>query len=232
MTGLPLKGVLFHYPPRAALNRNVPKARILAGAKVRRGLRDRLTAELAQIVWASKLATVSLNLPASAEVAEIQVFRLTLKPDVADVGEPVLRALDQAIPSPILFEVQGDPGIKTVAAYKRPSEADAGKWVLGDYLRGDWLPIDASRQPLPVALDMAGLYRELMRALIPLPPRAGESLREQLERLSAARAAERECARLENQLNGETQFNRKVEINRLLREARHTLQSTRAAYAG
>lgn len=223
---------LFQYPDRATFDKDVPKARILAGAKNRRGLRERLSAELASIVWACKLAPVSLNLPTGNDVAEIQIFRLRLKPGVADVSEPVLRAMDQVIPSPILFEIQGESGIRVAATYKRPSEADAGKWVLSDYLRSEWLPADTPRQSLPVALDMAGLYRELLRALIPLPPRAGEGLREQLERLSVARAAERECIRLENQLSGENQFNRKVELNRLLREARRVLQSMRALGSG
>lgn len=223
---------LFQYPDRAAFDKDVPKARVLAGAKTLRGLRERLSAELASIVWACKLAPISLNLPAGHEVAEIQIFRLRLKPGVAEVSDVVLRAMDQAIPSPILFEIHGDSGIRVAAAYKRPSEADAGKRVLGDYLRSDWLPTDTPRQPLPVALNMAGLYRELLRALIPLPPRAGESLREQLQRLSAERVAERECLRLENQLNGENQFNRKVELNRLLREARGVLKQARTVEAG
>ncbi len=221
---------LFQYPDRAAFNKDVPKARILAASKNRRGLRERLSAELASILWAYKLAPVSLNLPVGHGVPEIQIFRLHLKLGIADVSESVLRAMDQAIPSPILFEIHGESGIRVAAAYKRPSEADAGKWVLGDYLCGDWLPTDTLRQPLPVALDMAGLYRELLRALIPLSPRAGEGLREQLERWSAERAAARECSRLENQINAEKQFNRKVELNRLLREARRALQSARAAH--
>lgn len=223
-----MNGVLFQYPDRVMYGKDVPKARILAHTTSRRGLRDRLSAEVGAIVGACKLAPVSLNLPAAGDVAEIQVFRLTLKPGVIDVSESVLRAVDQAIPSPILFEIQGEPGVRTVAAYKRLNEADANKWVLSDYLTGDWLPISAPRQPLPIALDMAGLYRELLRTLIPLLPRAGEDLREQLERLAAARAAERECTRLRNQLNGETQFNRKVEINQRLRAARQTLEAVRS----
>lgn len=75
---------------------------------------------------------------------------------------------------------------------------------------------------------MAGLYRQLLRALIPLSSRVGEGLREQLERLAAERAAQRECVRLKIQLNGANQFNREVELNRLLREARHVLKITRA----
>ncbi|MGH8147882.1 MAG: DUF4391 domain-containing protein [Rhodanobacteraceae bacterium] len=227
-TGTDARAVLFDYPERAAVGTVIPKARILARARTR-GLRDRLSAQVAEIRWAYKLAPVSLNLSASAELPEFQIFRVTLKSGVESIAEPLLRAIDQAVPSPILFEVLGETGIRTVAAYKRPSEADSTKEVLGDYLWGDPLPPETPRQPLPVALDMAGLYRELLRRLIPLPARAGESLRDQLDRLAQVHAAERECVRLEAQLAREKQFNRKVEINRHLREARRTLHAARSS---
>lgn len=223
------RGVLFDYPERAAVGNTIPKAQIVARARTR-GLRDRLSAQVADIRWAYKLAGVSLNLAASAELAEFQVFRVTLKPGIQTIAEPLLRAIDQAVPSPILFEVVGDSGICTAAAYKRPNEADASKEVLGEYLWGDWLRRDAPRQPLPVALDVAGLYRELLRTLIPLPARAGESLRDQLDRLAQVRTAERECASLEALLAREKQFNRKVEVNRALREARLALNVARATH--
>lgn len=222
------RAVLFDFPERAAVGTMIPKTRIVARARTR-GLRDKLGAEVAEIRWAYKLARVSLNLAASAEVSEFQVFRLTLKPGIKTIAESLLRAIDQAVPSPIVFEVVTDSGLCTVAAYKRPNEADASKEVLGEYLWGDWLPCAASRQPLPAALDVADLYRELLRSLIPLPARNGESLRDQLDRLVQVRAAERECARLEAAMAREKQFNRKMEINRRLREVRRALHAVRAA---
>lgn len=218
--------VLFDYPERAAVGTVIPKAQIVARARSR-GLRDRLSAQVGEILWAYKLAPVSLNLAASAELAEFQVFRVTLKPGTESIAEPLLRAIDQAVPSPIVFEVYNQTHVHTVAAYKRPSDADASKEVLGDYLWGDPLPLETPRLPLPVALDMDGLYREMLRRLIPLPARAGEGLRDQLDRLMQVRAAERECARLEALLAREKQFNRKVEINRALREATHALHAAR-----
>lgn len=67
--------------------------------------------------------------------------------------------------------------------------------------------------------------RELLRCLVPLSARRGETLRDQLERLAQVRAAVRECARLEAQLAREKQFNRKVKINCALREAVARLQA-------
>lgn len=218
---------LFAYPPSARLERVVPKAKLLAQAPNRRGLKERLSQQVEEIVWAYTLSPASLNLPATAEVAEVQVFRLRLKRGQRQPDLGLLRAIDQAIPSPLLFELHGDAGVCTAAAYKRPSEADASRWVLGDTLFGDWLPADSPRQALPVALDMAGLYRALLRALIPLPARAGEGLRAQLERLAQLRSAERECQRLAAQLAAEPQFNRRVDLNRRLRACQDSLEQLR-----
>lgn len=226
----PLEGktapsVLFQWPDQAAFGEGVAKSKV-AAASPARGLKERLRTCVASIEWAWKLAPISLNVASSPQVREIQVFRLALKPGVTSKLEPLLRGIDQAIPSPIVFELTGDAGVCTVAAYKRPSEADAGKNVLGDYLWGRWLAADTPRQSLPTALDMGIVYRELLRALIPLPARTGETLREQLDRLARVRVLQRECARLEAQLTREKQFNRKVEINRALRGVRQALQAT------
>lgn len=219
-----MKAVLFDYPQRAAFGKVVPKARIVAHSRAR-GLRDRLSRELVDIHWVYKLAPISTNLAASKDVPEIQVFRLELKPGVPGVGETTLRAIDQAIPSPIVFEVTKAGRTRTVAAYKRPSEADSGKTVLSDYLWGEPLPAETQRQPLPTATSMANLYRALLDALMPIAARRGEPLREQLDRLARLRGVERDCARLEKRLARETQFNRKVAINSDLRQVKARLRA-------
>lgn len=222
-----MSAVLYAFPVSAQIDQPLPKARLLAHAPSRRGLKERLSRHIEEATWAYKLAPESLNLPASADVAEVQVFRLRLKSGQLRADPVLLRAIDQAIPSPLLFELQGDAGRCTVAAYKRINEADSRRWVLGDYLIGDWMPVDSARQPLPVALDMASLYRQLLRPLIPLPPRAGEGVRAQLERLAQLRMAERDCQRLAARLTREPQFNRKVELNRRLRECQDTMEQLR-----
>ena len=105
-----------------------------------------------------------------------------------------------------------------VATFKRPSEADASKWVIDGYFAGVWLAADAERQPLPVALDLYGLYEQLLRSVLPQPARLGESLPEQLQRLTQLRSLQGEQCKLEARLHKEIQFNRKVELNAQLRE--------------
>lgn len=205
---------LFIYPPQAAFEKVLPKNKIYAHAKPSRRLQQRFTDEVAQIVWKYKLAPETIRIPARAGIEEIQVFGVTLKAAAEDeFTEDVLRCIDKAIGFPILFEVGAADRVRAVAAYKRPSKADSAKWVVGDYFMSAWLPADTPRSPLPVALDLASLYGQLLRRLMPYPPREGESLKDHAERLDRIRSLQREHAKLETRLNREKQFNRKVEIN-------------------
>lgn len=208
---------MFDYPKQAEFNGVITKTKIYAFAKPTRAVRDRFVAQVAEIVWKFKLSPETVNLPARPGVQEIQIIHLLLKgPDVA---EDVLRAMDRAIPSPIFFELHWDRKVRHTAAYKRPGLVDADKPVVNDYFASEWKPAAAERPPLPVALDLAGLYERMLRALLPFPPRPGEPIEVQVERARLIRLREAEIRRLEQRLRKEVQFNRKVEINRELRHA-------------
>lgn len=220
---------LIEYPAQAAFEKVLPKNKIYAHAKPTRKLQQRFTDEIAKIVWQFKLAPETIRVPARGGVEEIQVFRVMLK-DAAedDFTLDVLRCIDRAIGFPILFEVLAQDRVRAVAAYKRPSEGDASKWVLGDYFMSAWMPADAARAPMPVALDLASLYAQLLRRLMPHPPRSGESLRSHADRLSQIQSLDKERAMLESRLGREKQFNRKVELNAELRDLQDRLSDLTA----
>ena len=207
---------LFNFPPQAKVGRVLPKSKIYQHGRVSAALRERFVRQVEQITWQYKLAPETVNLPGRSGVVEIEVFDIALKTDVLD--EDVLRAIDRAIPLPIVFQLQHGQRTRMAAAYKRPSAAEAGKWVIDGYFAGDWLPAAAARRPLPVALDLHGLYEQLLRSLLPQPARPGESLPEQLERLNRLRSRQNDYGKLEIRLHREKQFNRKVALNAQLRE--------------
>ncbi|HBP1800606.1 TPA: DUF4391 domain-containing protein [Pseudomonas aeruginosa] len=212
---------LFNFPVQARVARVVPKSKIYEHGPVNSALRDKFVGQVEQITWAYKLAPETINLPARGGVAEIQVFDITLK--AAELDEDVLRAIDRAIPLPIIFQLHHEQRTRMVAAFKRPSEADASKWVIDGYFAGGWLPTDGPRQALPVALDLQGLYEQLLRSLLPSPARPGESLAEQLQRLNRLRSLHSERAKLDARLHKEKQFNRKVALNAQLREIQNEI---------
>ena len=214
---------LFAWPANATVSRPVAKAKIYAHAKPTAALRALFVEQIDSITWAYKLAPESINLPAKPDVPEIEVFEIALK--LPDVSHSVLRCIDKAIPFPILFVLRHDGKSRPIAAYKRPSEAASGQWVLGEYHAAPWQPDELPRHGLPVALDLHGLYEQLLRQHLAAPARVGEPLRDQLDRLAQLQAKQAAADKLKTQLAQEKQFNRKVEINAQLRTIRSELQA-------
>lgn len=207
---------LVSYPSQAEFGRILPKNKIYEHGVVKTRLKERFVEHVEQIVWQYKLAPETINLPAKPGVPEIQVFRITLKGPELD--EAVLQCIDDAVQFPLLFELEYQGKVRMVATYKRPSEADSGRWVTSEYFWGKWQPITTERNLLPAALDLGSLYAALLQQLIPLTPRHSETLQQLVERFSAVNTASRQIEKLKKKLEKEKQFNRKVEINSELRE--------------
>jgi hypothetical protein len=208
---------LYEWPKAAAFGRPVPKTKFYEHAPLTAAMKQKFVDEVQRITWAFKLADGTVNLRGTDAVPEIQIFIIDAKGD--DVSDAILTAIDKAVPSPIIFEINrqhdGDRKTRMVGAHK---QAGAGTRKLGPYLSTPWQPSSASRTPLPPALDLPRLYDALLTRLLPFMVEPGEKVAEALVRVDEARRLERELASLDRRLRNEPQFNRKVELRRQIRE--------------
>ena len=237
--------------PRAAhFGRVIPKNKIYEHAGANTALKDLFVQQVEQIIWDYKLAPETINIPADTKTSEIQVFRINLKSSHLD--HRVLQAIDKAIPFPILFELSYRDQTKLAAAYKRRSESDSTRWVIGRYFESDWQPDDAEREPLPVVRNLSALYERLLSRLVDASntvddqPRSVDriqeapptyrvsrqdgpetdnlSLEQRIALAESIEAKQKEIAKIKSRLNREKQFNKRVAINAELREARQSLE--------
>lgn len=214
---------LFDYPRQAEFGRIVAKNKIYDRVKPSRKIQDAFVSQVGKIIWRYKLAPKTTNLLETSKVKEIEVFELALKTESLDKN--ILQCIDKAIAHPIIFHLTYADKIKVIATHKRPSEADASKWVVGDeYFETDWLPADIERQKLPVALNLSGLYENILRELIPLQSRDNESLEVHIGRMEQVITKNKEHKKLEARMNKEKQFNRKVEMNAELRTLKNDIE--------
>lgn len=234
---------LYDWPRAAAFGRVIPKNKIYEHAGANTALKDLFVREVDQILWSYKLAPETINLAATKSVVEIQVFRILQREPA--LTQCVLSAIDRAIPFPLIFEREYAGRIKLAAAYKRLSGSDSTKWVLGDdYFESDWLPEDAPRAAMPVALNMGSLYERLLSPLVEgQTVRLGSgiaeaqqapfisaaaiepvSLESRIARAEAIKAKTREVERINARIAREKQFNKRVAINAVLRAAREELK--------
>ncbi|MCW2672978.1 MAG: hypothetical protein JWP14_1567 [Frankiales bacterium] len=208
--------LLFRWPEAAAVGRVIPKERLYAEAGVTKAVRQRFIDEIQRVRWAYKLSEESLRLRGRDEVAEVQVFEIELKG--SDVSESVLTSIDKSVPSPIIFELHRSSAaraeVQLAAARKEPGPRGP---KLSGYFKGDWVPADVKRSALPPSIDLAGLYAQVLMALMPVQSRPGEELLGVIDRMGRIRKLERAIAGMDRELRTEPQFNRKVQLRRELR---------------
>ncbi len=209
---------VFQYPEKAYFNRTIPKTKFYENASINKSVKDAFVSQIQQIVWAYKLSPETINLSATKSLLEIQVFNIHLKE--SDLNEGVLLSIDKAIPHPVIFQLIYDQKLKVIATYKRPNEADETKWVVDQYYSSGWLSPQEQlqlRKPLPMALNLSGLYEQVLKELIPIEAKDGENIREQSARLKEITQKQTEIKKLEADIAKEKQFNRKVEMNAQLK---------------
>jgi len=211
-----------NYPKQAVFGRTLPKNKIYEHSGANTRLKDLFVEQVEQIVWQYKLAPETINLPARPGVPELQIFSIQLK--TSELNLDVLRCIDGAVQFPIIFELSFDGRTKVIAAYKRPNESDTSRWVMSDYFTTAWFPRDCERAAMPLALDLGGLYEQLLHRLIPTPARPRESLADLVVRVELVEAKLREVEKAASRLAKEKQFNRKVEINAHLRQLKKELE--------
>ena len=213
---------LVSYPKQAAFGRVLPKNKIYEYSGANTRLKDLFVEQVEQIVWQYKLAPETINLPPKPGVPEIQVFAIQLK--TPELHLDVLRCIDEAVQFPIVFELCFDGRTQVIAAYKRPSESDASRWVLSEYFATEWLRSEVKRTAMPLALDLGSLYEQMLQRLIPLLSRQQESLADLVTRVELVAAKQRDVEKTASKLAKEKQFNRKVEINSCLRQLKTELE--------
>ena len=213
--------VVYNFPSNSKFGKNIPKSKIYDNASPSAKIKEMFVKQVDKITWSYKLSPETINLPAKNGVNEIQIFTIALKTE--ELKKEILQTIDKAIPSRILFIVTFKDKIKYTAAYKRSSEADKSKLVVSSYFETDWISNDAKVVILPVALDMQGLYQQLLKSIIPMPAREKESMDAFINRLGMVTQWEREIEKLNNKLKHTKQFNRKVEINTQLRKLKNQI---------
>ncbi len=218
---------LYKFPDSAKFGHVISKSKIYQHAAPTSRVKELFVAQVEKITWAYKLSPATINLPVSRGVQEIQVFTVSLR--TGELSFDVLQTIDKAIPSPILFVLSYNGKYRYTAAYKRPSEADKSKWVISSYFQSEWMKpqmdTDTHRlKELPVVLNMKALYEALLKDLIPLQPHRNENFQDLIDRAEQISKLERKAVKLANRIKKEKQFNRRVELNRMLNELKSEIE--------
>ena len=203
-------------PRDNAFGRMIPKGKIYQHAGASTKLKELFVQHVEKIVHVSILATKTTNLPAKGCVKEIHILSIIQRTKQLPVR--IIEAIDKAIAYPTIFICCYKDKIQYVAGFKRSSESDKTKWVTGEYFFSDWIKANSTGQDLPLALDLQSLYEQLIAALIAIKYRPGEDIGQLAARAESLRIKQSQTDKLDKRIHKEKQYNRKVELNRELKQ--------------
>ena len=186
--------------------------------------------QVESIRWAYKLSPHTINLNDSETIKEIQIFSIVSRVERLDTE--VLQFIDKLIPSPIIFEIVFEDKIKVIANYKRQSQADSQKFVLGKYYATDWQDL-TQREDLPIVFGIADLYEYFIEQLLLSTNKASpnvvlipnikanlstmtqktDSIEDKIAHAEKVALLTKQINELQKRIYKEKQFNRQVEMN-------------------
>ena len=198
-------------PQQAFVNKFVAKNKFYERANISSRLQQEFVDKIQRITWKYKLAEATVGISKSETVTEIQIFEIVLKEQV--IPERVLKVIDRAIPYQILYKFQHKDSFAWGITLKEGNKA-------ANYYFSEW--------DEPVLFDFTGIdlekvYQKLVKAFID----AGSETKKDFDELIASDASRKqlqtEIATLENKIKQEKQFNRKVDLNKVLLEKKKQL---------
>lgn len=222
--------MLYHYPSTAKVDKIIPKNKFYQQGNANHRIERLFVEQVDSIRWAYKLSPQTINLNDSETIKEIQIFSIVSRVERLDTE--VLQFIDKLIPSPIIFEIVFEDKIKVIANYKRQSQADSQKFVLGKYYATDWQDL-TQREDLPIVFGIADLYEYFIEQLLLSTNKASPnvvlipnikanlstthqkiaSIEEKIAHTEKLALLTKQINELQKRIYKEKQFNRQVEMN-------------------
>ena len=197
----------FNLPPKAFVNKFIPKSKFLEKAKVNSKVQQEFTDAIARITWAYKLAESTIHISGTQNMEELQVFNMKLKQK--EIPKNVLKVIDKAIPFAILYTFEFEDAFAYGITTKENNEQR--------YFFSDWNE--------ELAFDFTGstieqVYQKVIQLFI--QTKTGLEVKNQdfkaiLEKEKQLQILHKEILSLQSKIKKEKQFNKQVAYNKTLK---------------
>jgi uncharacterized protein YydD (DUF2326 family) len=198
-------------PKEALVNKFIAKTKFYEKANLNAKLQKEFIDKIQKITWKYKLAESTISIAKTEVVTEIQIFEIELKYQV--IPKNILKVIDQSIPYQILYRFVCGANIAYGITLKENT-------CVENYYFSDWnadIAFDFS------GIDLEKVYQKLVKAFIRDEARNKGSFSEIIDVDNKIKALKAEIASLESKISKEKQFNRKVDINKVLLEKKAML---------
>lgn len=198
----------FLLPEQAYIHRFIPKNKFFEKAVVNSKLKKEFTEKIQKISWEYKLAEGTVGIPPTNNVEEIQIFEIQLKE--RGIPKNVLKIIDKSIPYPILYVFTHEGHVAYGITLKGDGEQR--------YYFSSW---DEKQTFKFTGINLERVYQGIVTSFI---KDAGSEIKDFKTIVSIDKrkeTLEKEISALKNKIKNEKQFNKKVELNKVLQEKKN-----------
>ncbi len=199
-------------PKETFVNKFVAKTKFYEKAGLNSKLQKEFAHKIQKITWKYKLAESTVGIAKTEAVTEIQIFEIELKEQI--IPKNVLKVIDKSIPYQILYRFVYDENVAYGITLKENTSVE-------NYYFSDWnadIAFDFT------GIDLEKVYQKLVKAFVRDEAQNKGSFSEIINVDKKIKTLEAEIAALESKISKEKQFNRKVEINKVLLEKKAMLK--------
>lgn len=215
---------MFNLPNTTVVNKAIPKTKFYEKTKADSKLKQLFIDDIEQIIWKNKLSKDTINLDEGKKVKEIEIFEIILKQK--KLSKDILKTIDKFIPYQILYILRFEDKIKFTIAYKDNNKNNENIMVVDSYYESDWINENECNINLNLINSLDYVYNELIKSFIPREiPKNNIDIKYIVQNEKEIQILEKEIDKLEKTLRKEKQFNKKVEVKKILREKIKQLQN-------
>ena len=209
-------------PKTTEFNKRIPKQKFYENINVTPALRRIFVDQIKVVYWRNKIAPSTINLEASNDVTEIEVFEVKLNCIPLDVS--VLRQIDKEIPYHIIFLLEYGGKYQAWTAYKEKAGSSFSAFKVDTYYHTNWL-LEGDLALKLDGLNMDAVYENYVRQIAGdvLHTGVAESLKESVERSKQIQLLQKQIVTLQKKIRKEKQLNRQIELNAELKCLRKEL---------
>ena len=208
----------FNLPKQTQVNKSVPKNAFdtYINSKQKKMFVDIID----KIKWTNKLSTETINLKGK-EISEIQIFQVALRKK--ENIEKLLEIIDKSIPYHIIFVLTFDNEVMLSVSQKHLHPTNENNTVLDWTFKSTWFARDEISYKLNLKESLDFVIKDFCIQLSGKDEDSDLSLNEIVEKETQIEKLEKEINTLRSQIKRSKQFNRKVELNSILKEKEREL---------
>ena len=204
----------FNLPKQTQVNKSIPKNAF--DSYINSKQKKLFVDIIERIRWTNKLSVETINLEGK-EISEIQIFEVALRQK--DNIEKLLEIIDKSIPYHIIFVLNFEDQVKISVAQKHLHPTNENNTVIVWTFKSEWLNKDLIKYQLNLKGTLDSVIKDFCIQLSGKKENVDLSLNELVEKESQIEKLEKKINKLKSQIKRTKQFNRKVELNALLRQS-------------